>query len=95
MGGTFRPVFTSKPVQIRSTPKAVTPFGGLCSLVEFFNRTGLASKLQEAMPFTLTSTNAIPPAHTLMAFLSSVIGGAKRFAHTDWLRFGRVPAPSV
>ncbi len=38
------------------------------------------------MPFTLSSPNAIPPAHTLMAFLSSVIAGAKRFAHTDWLR---------
>jgi hypothetical protein len=86
MRSSFRPVFGSKPVQIRSTPKAVTPFGGLCSLFEFFNKIGLASKLQEAMPFTLTSPNAIPPAHTLMAFLSSVIAGAKRFAHTDWLR---------
>jgi len=34
--------------------------------------------------------NAVPPAHTLMAFLSSVIPGAKRFAHTDWLRSDRV-----
>jgi hypothetical protein len=83
----IRPVFGSKPVQIRSTPKAVTPFAGLVSLVEFFNKIGLASKLQEVMPFTLNSPNAIPPAHTLMAFLSSVIVGAKRFAHTDWLRF--------
>jgi hypothetical protein len=86
MHSSFRPVFGSKPVQIRSTPKAVTPFGGLCSLFEFFNKIGLASKLQEVMPFTLSSPNAIPPAHTLMAFLSSVIAGAKRFAHTDWLR---------
>jgi hypothetical protein len=39
------------------------------------------------MPFTLTSPNAIPPAHTLMAFLKSVIAGAKRFAHADSLRF--------
>jgi hypothetical protein len=77
----FSPCF-----RIKTTPKAVTPFGGLCSLFEFFNKIGLASKLQEAMPFTLTSPNAIPPAHTLMAFLSSVIAGAKRFAHTDWLR---------
>ena len=83
----IRSVFGSKPVQIRSTPKAVTPFAGLVSLVEFFNKIGLASKLQEVMPFTLNSPNAIPPAHTLMAFLSSVIAGAKRFAHTDWLRF--------
>ncbi len=38
------------------------------------------------MPFTLASPNAIPPVHTLMALLSPVIAGAKRFAHTDWLR---------
>jgi hypothetical protein len=69
MHSSFRPVFGSKPVQIRSTPKAVTPFGGLCSLFEFFNKIGLASKLQEVMPFTLSSPNAIAPAHTLMAFL--------------------------
>lgn len=87
MRSTFRSFFGSKPVQIRSTPKAVTPFAGLVSLVEFFNKIGLAAKLQEAMPFKLTSPNAIPPSHTLMAFLSSVIAGAKRFAHTDWLRF--------
>jgi hypothetical protein len=89
MHSKVRPVFGSKPVQIRSTPKAVTPFGGLVSLIEFFHKIGLASKLQEAMPFTLHSPNAIPPAHTLMAFLSSVIAGAKRFAHTDWLRFDK------
>jgi len=89
MHSSFRSVFRSKPVQIRSTSKAVTPFGGLVSLIEFFHKIGLASKLEEAMPFTLTSPNAIPPAHTLMAFLSSVIAGAKRFAHTDWLRFDR------
>lgn len=85
----FRPVFGSKPVQIRSTPKAVTPFGGLVSLFEFFNKIGLASKLVETMPFTLHSPNAIPPAHTLMAFVISVVAGAKRFAHTDWLRFDK------
>ena len=85
----FRPVFGSKPVQIRSTPKAVTPFGGLVSLFEFFNKIGLAPKLAETMPFTLHSPNAIPPAHTLMAFVISVVAGAKRFAHTDWLRFDR------
>ena len=89
MLSSFRPVFGSKPVQIRSTPKAVTPFGGLVSLVEFFNQIGLGSKLAETMPFTLHSPNAIPPAHTVMAFVISVIAGAKRFAHSDWLRFDK------
>lgn len=89
MHSSFRPVFVSKPVQIRSTPKPITPFGGLVSLVEFFNKIGLAAKLTETMPFALRSPNAIPPAHTLMAFVSSVIAGASRFAHSDWLRFDK------
>lgn len=38
------------------------------------------------MPFKLTSPNAIPPAHTLTAFFFSLIVGASRFAHSDWLR---------
>ncbi len=83
----FRPVLGSKPVQIRSTPKAIIPFGGLIGPVEFFNRIGLAPKLSETMPLSLRSPNAIPPAHTVMALMISVIAGAKRFAHADWLRF--------
>ena len=55
------PVFGSKPVQIRSPPKAVIPFGGPVSLVEFFNQIGLAPKPTETMPFALYSPNAIPP----------------------------------
>jgi hypothetical protein len=80
------PVFVGRQVQIRSTPKPVTPFGGLVSLITFFERIGLASKITELMPFVYTSNNAIPPAQTLVAFLVSVVAGARRFAHTDWLR---------
>ncbi len=59
------------------------------SFVEFLNRLGLAAKLQEAMPFCLLSPNAIPPAQTLMGFMIAVVVGARRFAHTDWLRFDK------
>ena len=38
------------------------------------------------MPFVYASNNAIPPAQTLVAFLISVVAGARRLAHTDWLR---------
>ena len=38
------------------------------------------------MPFSHTSPNSIPPAHTLMAFLCSVVANASRFAHSEWLR---------
>jgi hypothetical protein len=57
----FRPVFGSKPVQTRSSPKAVTPFGGLVSLFELFNRIGLPSKLAQTMPLTLRSPKGQPP----------------------------------
>ena len=86
MHPTFRPVFGSGQVQLRSTLKPVTPFGGLVSLIEFFGRIGLAAKLEEAMVFKLRSPNAIPPAQTLIGFIFAVIAGASRFAHTDWLR---------
>lgn len=82
----FRPIFGSGQVQLRSTVKAVTPFGGLVSFVEFLGKLGLTGRLQESMPFELRSPNAIAPAQTLMAFLCAVIVGASRFAHTDWLR---------
>jgi hypothetical protein len=61
MSTSLRPVFKSKPVQIRSIQKAVTPFAGLVSVVEFFDKIGLASKIQQAMPFTLPCPNAVPP----------------------------------
>jgi hypothetical protein len=80
------PIFAGRQVQVRSTPKPITPFGGLVSLISFFERIGLARKVSEAMPFAYKSNNAIPPAQTLVAFLVSVVAGARRLAHTDWLR---------
>jgi len=64
----------------------VTPFGGLASFFAFLERIELPAKLQESMPFVHRSPNSIPPAHTLTAFICSVVVGASRFAHSDWLR---------
>jgi len=86
MQSSFRPLFGSSQVLFRGTPKPVTPFGGLVSLIEFFGKIGLTSQLTELMPFDLRSRNAIPPAHTIVAFFFAVICGASRFAHSDWLR---------
>ena len=41
------------------------------------------------MPWTLTSPNAIPLAHTLTAFIVGVVVGARRFAHTELVRADR------
>ena len=56
------------------------------SLIVFFEKMGLAGWISELMPFAYTSPNAIPPAKTLVASMISVVAGARRLAHTGWLR---------
>ncbi|MGB8456790.1 MAG: IS1380 family transposase [Candidatus Acidiferrum sp.] len=75
-----------KKVELRQTPRAVTPFGGLVVFFEFLRRIGYREAVLEHLPFRLTSPNAIDPAQTFTAFLLSVAAGARRFAHTSWLR---------
>ena len=55
------------------------------SLIGFFEKIGLAGHISVLMPFTNSSPNAIPPAQNLVAFIISVVAGARRLAHTDWL----------
>jgi hypothetical protein len=66
-------VLAEKKVIVRDTPRPVTPFGGLAVFVEFLNRIGLRQDLEESMPVEYNSPNAIPPVHTLMAFMFSVL----------------------
>ena len=86
MQNSCNPVFPGRQVQLASTAKPITPFGGLVSLIAFFEQIGLAGQISGLMPFSYTSPNAIPPAQTLVAFIVSVVAGARRLAHTDWLR---------
>ena len=69
-----------------STPKAVTPLGGMVSFFAWLGTIGYAERIAAAMPFSYQSPNAIPLEHTLTGFLSSVLAGASRFAHAGWLR---------
>ena len=86
----FTPLFGGARLVLSETPKAVTPFGGLCSFVAFLGQIGFGARVMQAMPFPPpTSPNAIPLAHTFTAFLFAVVTGASRFAHTDWLRGDR------
>ena len=80
------PVFPARQVNLAATPKPITPFGGLVSLIAFFDKIGLAERITALIPFSYTSPNSIPPAKTLVAFMISVVAGARRLAHTDWLR---------
>lgn len=89
MQGTLHPVFSSRQLLLASTLKPVTPFGGLVSLIEFFNALKLGEVLGRLMPFSYASPNAIPPEQTLLALVLSIIAGARRLAHTDWLRADR------
>jgi len=74
------PLDGSKAIGITFTDKPVTAFGGLALFVAFAQRIGLAAKLAEALPFVLTSPNATPPHHIVLAFLAGVLAGARRFA---------------
>lgn len=73
------------------TPKAISPFGGLASFIAFLGQIGFAPEVQRHLPFPEpTSNNALPLAHCLSAFLMSVVVGAQRFAHCQWLRADHV-----
>ena len=78
-----------KKVVLRQTPRAVTPFGGLSVWVEFLRRIGLTAQLSEHLPVRLKSPNAIPAEETFTAFLTAVVAGARRFAHSSMLRADR------
>ncbi len=74
------PLDGSKAIGITFTDKPVTAFGGLALFVAFAQRIGLAAKLAEVLPFVLTSPNATPPHQIVLAFLTGVLAGERRFA---------------
>ena len=87
----FTSLFGGAKLVLGETPKAVSPFGGLASIISFLGQIDFAKQVQKHLPFAEpTSNNAIPLAHCLTAFLLSVVAGARRFAHTEWLRADHV-----
>ena len=84
-------LFGEAKLVLDETPKAISSFGGLASFISFLGQIGFARQVQQHLPFAEpTSNNAIPLAHSLTAFLMSVVVGAQRFAHCEWLRADRV-----
>jgi hypothetical protein len=80
-------LFGKAKLVLEETPKAVSPFGGLASFISFLGQIDFAGQVQRHLPFAEpASNNAIPLAHSLTAFLMSVVVGARRFAHCQWLR---------
>jgi len=59
-------------VELPETLRAITPFGGLTVFFEFLGKIGYAEQIRGALPFHLTSPNAIDPVETYTAFLMPV-----------------------
>jgi len=76
----------SRNAILRSTPRPVTPFGGLIVLIEFWRALRLPDALRSLMPFEYHSPNSIGPVNILLAFWLSVTAGARRFSHANLLR---------
>ena len=66
-----------RKVILRESPRPITPFGGLAVCLEFLRGLGLADQVQQHLPFTWRSPNAIPPVTTFTAFLLAVVVGAR------------------
>jgi hypothetical protein len=87
----FTSLFGEAKLVLDETPKAISPFGGLASFISFLGQIDFAGQVQKHLPFAEpASNNAIPLAHSLTAFLMAVVVGARRFAHTEWLRADHV-----
>jgi hypothetical protein len=50
------------------TKRAVTPFGGLAVLVEFWRELGFLEAVRERLPFSYRSPNTIGAAEILLSF---------------------------
>lgn len=85
----FRPLFGGGKIKICDTLRAVTPFGGLSVLLEFFGRIGLVEQLQNRQFYQPRSPNHYDPGQILVGFMLSVIAGAQRFAQANQLRADR------
>ena len=82
-------LLSGERVILRETQRAVTPFGGVTVFIFFLRKIGLVEQLRRHMPIQWKSPNHIDPTTTFVAFLMTVLVGAKRFAHAALLRDDR------
>lgn len=75
---------------LRETKRAVTPFGGVAVFVSYLRKIDFIGRVRQCMPVCWRSPNHIDPTCTFTAFLMAVLAGARRFAHSEWLRGDRV-----
>ena len=74
---------------LRETNRAVTPFGGVAVFISFLRKIDLMGQLRRHMPIQWKSPNQIDSTTTFLAFLTTVLVGARRFAHASMLRGDR------
>jgi hypothetical protein len=79
-------LLSSERLILRETKRAVTPFGGVAVFVSFLQKIDLVGQLRRHMPIQWKSPNQIDPTATFVAFLMTVLVGARRFAHAAVLR---------
>ncbi len=82
-------LLTGERVILRETKRPVTPFGGVAVFISYLGKIDLIGQVRRHMPIQWKSPNQIDPATTLVAFLATVLVGAKRFAHAALLRGDR------
>src|ERR1035438_8061731 len=79
-------LLSGERVILRETQRAVTPFRGVAVFITYLQKIGLVEQVRLHLPVHWTSPNHIEPTTTWMAFLMTVLAGAKRFAHAGRLR---------
>ena len=79
-------LLSGERVILRETRRAVTPFGGVAIFISFLRQIDLIGQIRRHMPIQWKSPNHIDPTITFVAFLITVLAGARRFAHAALLR---------
>ena len=81
---------TQKPITLTFTDKPITAWGGMSLLAGYAAHIKLPEALNRHFSFDLTSPNATEPVDIILAFMSGVLTGARRFAHIEALRHDEV-----
>ena len=71
---------------IRYTDRPITPFGGLTTVKNFYQNSGLQDVISSLPLSQPVSNRGYDPVDTIEGFLVSVILGARRLAHAGLLR---------
>lgn len=77
-------------LEVEYTSKPVSGWGGLVAVARFLEKLGVRELLRRALPDGRTSPNQIPVIDIVLTFLTSVLLGARRFAHVERQRADEV-----